>query len=265
MKIKKLIVAATTLLIMSGCTTEKVGYFQDVQSGEVIQMQAARVVKAQPGDKLSILVSSKNPQLAYLYNLPIVGHYETSTSQATLGNSRIASYKVDENGDIQFPILGRIHIAGLSRAEIAELIRSQLVNQDLLKDATVTVDFLDLYFSVMGEVKSPGRFLIDHDKTTLLDALSRAGDLTIYGKRDNVLVMREENGKQMTYRIDLSNASSLYNSPAFYLKQEDIVYVEPNERRAREATPMGNSFANPSLWVSVASFTMSLAVFIFKK
>ena len=124
--------------------------------------------------------------------------------------------------------------------------------------------FLDLYFSVMGEVKTPGRFLIDHDKTTLLDALSRAGDLTIYGKRDNVLVMREENGKQMTYRIDLSNAASLYNSPAFYLKQEDIVYVEPNERRAREATPLGNSLANPSLWVSVASFTMSLAVLIFK-
>ena len=264
MKIKKLIVAAAALLIMSGCTTEKVGYFQDVQSGEVIQMQPARVVKAQPGDKLSILVSSKNPQLAYLYNLPIVGHYETSTSSATLGNSRIASYKVDENGDIQFPILGKLHIADMTRAEIAETIRTQLVTQDLLKDATVTVDFLDLYFSVMGEVKTPGRFLIDHDKTTLLDALSRAGDLTIYGKRDNVLVMREENGKQMSYRSDLSNAASLYNSPAFYLKQEDIVYVEPNERRAREATPLGNSLANPSLWVSVASFTMSLAVLIFK-
>ena len=264
MKHKKLIVAAAFCTILLGaCTTPRIDYFQDIKPGQVVQMQQARTIKAQPGDKLSILVSSKNPQLAYLYNLPIVGHYETSTANASLGNSRIASYKVDENGDIQFPVLGKLHIAGLSRAEISELIRRRLVDSDELRDAVVTVDFLDLYFSVMGEVKAPGRFIIDHDKVTLLDAISRAGDLTIYGNR-NILVLREENGKQYTYSIDLSNAEEIYTSPAFYLKQEDIVYVSPNDRRARESTPLGNSLANPSLWVSVASFTMSLCVLLFK-
>ena len=106
--------------------------------------------------------------------------------------------------------------------------------------------------------------MMDHDVTTIIDALSCAGDLTINGKRDNVLVMREENGKQMAYRVDLTNVQSLYNSPVYYLKQGDMIYVEPNEKKAREATAAGNAFLQPSLWISLASLLTTVSVLIFK-
>ena len=134
----------------------------------------------------------------------------------------------------------------------------------MIKDPVVTVDFLDMYFSVTGEVSKPGRFIINHDKTTLFDALSQAGDITIFGKRDNVLVLREEDGQQKAYRIDLRNSQELYTSPAFYVQQNDMIYVEPNAKRARESQASGNSWLQPSLWISLASFAVSLAVLIIK-
>lgn len=264
MRTNKLLIAAAAAMLLSACSAPKLGYFQDVQSGQLNQLQAPNLLKIQSGDKLSILVSSKNPELAYLYNLPVVGRYNTSTSNHGLSTSTVAHYTVAGDGSIQFPVLGKLFIAGKTRSEVAEYVRELLVSGDHLKDATVTVDFLDMYFSVMGEVKSPGRFIIDHDKVTLLDALSQAGDLTINGLRKNVLVMREEGGKQTAYRVDLTNSDNLYSSPAFYLKQNDIVYVEPNAKRARESTGTGNAFLSPSLWLSLASFLASITVLIVK-
>ena len=165
----------------------------------------------------------------------------------------MASYTVDENGCIDVPVLGQMEIKGKTRSGVAAYIKKELIDRQMLKDPVVTVDFLDLFFSVMGEVNAPGRFLMDHDKTTLIDALSRAGDLTINGRRDNVLVMREENGKQLAYRIDLTNLQSIYNSPVYYLKQGDMIYVEPNENQARESTGTGNALTQPTLWISLAS------------
>ena len=260
MKLKKLFIAFSLAILLVGCETPQLGYFQDVQDGQMNQIAISHRIQAQPGDKLSILVSSKNPELAYLYNLPIVGHYQSSTSGRGLSTSQIANYTIDENGDIEFPYVGLMHIAGLTRSEIASLVKRTLISKDLLKDPSVTVDFLDMYFSVMGEVKSPGRFIIDHDKVTLLDALSQAGDLTIYGRRDNVLVMREEDGMQKSYRVDLTDASKLYASPVFNLKQNDIVYIQPNPKRARESTGVGNAFSQPSLWISIASLATTLFV-----
>lgn len=264
MKINKLFMLMCLAILVGSCSAPKLGYFQDVQSGQVNELQPPKLVTVQPGDKLSILVGSKDPGLAYLFNLQIVGRYKTSQSDANLSTSQVASYTVDENGDIDFPVLGKLTLKGMTRSEIATYIKNQLITRELLKDPIVTVDFLDLYFSVMGEVNEPGRFLMDHDKTTLIDALSRAGDLTINGRRDNILVMREENGKQMAYRIDLTNVQSLYSSPVYYLKQEDLIYVEPNEKKARESTAAGNAFLQPTLWISLASLITSVSVLIFK-
>ena len=260
MKISKLIILMFLALLVASCTAPKLGYFQDVQSGQVQELQAPKLVTVQPGDKLSILVSSKDPGLAYLFNLPIVGRYKTSQSDVNLNASQVASYTVDANGEIDFPVLGKISLIGMTRSHI----KNQLITRELLKDPIVTVDFLDLFFSVMGEVNDPGRFLMDHDVTTIIDALSRAGDLTINGRRDNVLVMREENGKQMAYRVDLTNLQSLYISPVYYLKQGDLIYVEPNEKKARESTAAGNAFLQPTLWISLASLLTSVSVLIFK-
>lgn len=264
MKFRNLLILVCMTIIVSSCEAPKLGYFQDVQSGQVQQLSAPKLVTVEPGDKLSILVGSKDPSLAYLFNLQIVGRYKTSQSDANLSTNQVASYTVDETGCIDFPVLGKLNISGKTRSEVASYIKHELISRQMLKDPIVTVDFLDLFFSVMGEVNAPGRFLMDHDKTTLIDALSRAGDLTINGKRDNVLVMREEDGKQMAYRVDLTNIQSIYNSPVYYLKQGDMIYVEPNEKKAREATAAGNAFLQPTLWISLASLLTSVSVLIFK-
>ena len=264
MKFRNLLILVCMTIIVSSCEAPKLGYFQDVQSGQVQQLSAPKLVTVEPGDKLSILVGSKDPGLAYLFNLQIVGRYKTSQSDANLSTTQVASYTVDETGCIDFPVLGKLNISGKTRSEVASYIKHELISRQMLKDPIVTVDFLDLFFSVMGEVNAPGRFLMDHDKTTLIDALSRAGDLTINGKRDNVLVMREEDGKQMAYRVDLTNIQSLFNSPVYYLKQGDMIYVEPNEKKAREATAAGNAFLQPTLWISLASLLTSVSVLIFK-
>lgn len=263
-KSKILSVLALTALLLGSCSAPNLGYFKDVESGQQYQLPESKSFEVHPGDNLSIIVSSRDPQLAYIFNLPVVSRVDAGVSQVNIGNSRVASYRIDPNGDIDFPVLGKLHIGGMTRSEIAAYIKGQLTGKDLLRDAIVTVDLLNLYYSVMGEVKNPGRFAIDQDKVTLLDAISRAGDLTIYGRRDNVLVLREDGNKQYTYRINLTKPEEIYSSPAFYLKANDKVYIEPNIKRARESTELGTTLVQPSFWMSVVSFLTSMAVIIFK-
>ncbi|MBQ0115412.1 MAG: polysaccharide export protein [Bacteroidales bacterium] len=250
--------------MMASCTTPRVGLFQNAESGSSFKIQSPQFVLLQPGDKLSILVSSKDPQLAYLFNLPIVGHYRTTSSEQGLNINQVASYTVDQNGCIDFPVVGEMKLAGMTKKEISQYIKNTLINKGYLKDPQVTVDFLDLTFGVIGEVKNPGRFAFDHDKITLLDAISRAGDLTIYGIRENVLVTREENGEQKFYRINMTNVEEIYSSPVYYLKPNDIIYVEPNDKKAKESTIVGATYNSPSFWLSVASVLTSMSVLIFK-
>lgn len=265
MKLKQVYLFFFLTMVMASCQAPRLGYFQDVQSGQIEQLQPPKLVTIQPGDKLSILVGSKDPGLAYLFNLQIVGRYKTSqSSDANLTTSQVASYTVDESGEIDFPVMGKLMIKGKTRSEVASFIKNELISRSLLKDPVVTVDFLDMTYSVLGEVNSPGRFNMDHDKTTLIDALSRAGDLTINGKRENVLIMREEDGQEKAYRIDLTNLQSIYSSPVYYLKQGDMIYVEPNEKKARESTAAGNAFLQPTLWISLASLITTISVLIFK-
>ena len=137
----------------------------------------------------------------------------------TTSGSRASGYTVDKRGYIKFPVLGSLPIEGKTREEVALSIETELVKRDLLKDPIVTVDFVNLCISVLGEVNKPGRFNIDRDNLTLLDALSLAGDLTIYGKRTKIVVLREEGGKQTSYEVNLCSAKDLYASPAYYLSQ----------------------------------------------
>ena len=122
---------------------------------------------------------------------------------------------------------------------------------------------MNLTGSVMGEVNSPGRYSIDKDKMSILEVLSMAGDLTIYGRRDNVLVLRQEEGEQKVYAVNLASADQLYTSPAYYLQQNDVVYVEPNDTKARQSTVNGNNVRSTSFWLSLASLLTTIAVLIF--
>lgn len=251
-------------------TPARITYFQDLRPGESEQqVVAATEIKVRPGDKLSIIVNSRDPQLTQLFNLPYVsqqiGQGSASVKSTSSGTSQgVSGYTVDEEGRIDFPVLGKIEIAGKNREEIAAFLKEELLAKNLVKDPVVTVEYMNLCISVLGEVASPGRYSIDRDKVTLLDAISMAGDLTIYGKREKVLVLREENGVQRVYGVNLCSAEHLYTSPVYYLRQNDVVYVEPNNVRARQATVNGNNVRSTSFWISLASLLTTIAVLVFK-
>lgn len=246
-----------------------VTYFQDLRPGESEQkVIAATEIKVRPGDKLSIIVNSRDPQLTQLFNLPYVGQQigqgAVTANNTTNSSQGVSGYTVDEEGMIDFPVLGKIEIAGKNREEIAAFIKGELLAKNLVKDPVVTVEYMNLCISVLGEVTKPGRYSIDRDKVTVLDAISMAGDLTIYGKREKVLVLREEEGVQHVYGINLCSAEHLYTSPVYYLRQNDVVYVEPNNVRARQATVNGNNVRSTSFWISLASLLTTVAVLVFK-
>lgn len=266
MKFCKMLMAVACVLALGSCSTPKqISYFQDLRPGESEMSLAAPVeITVRPKDKLSILVNSQNLRLTNLFNLPIVSQQVGVENTSSGTNRGMSGYTVDSKGDIDFPVLGKIHIQGMTREQVAAHIKEELQSHDLVKDPVVTVEFMNLTVSVMGEVNEPGRYNIDKDNITILDALSQAGDLTIYGKREKVLVLRNEEGKQHVYGVDLCSGNHIYSSPAYYLQQGDVVYVEPNDTKARQSTVNGNNVRSTSFWISLASLLTSIAVLIAK-
>lgn len=259
--IKYLFVA---VLLCSCSTTKQIAYFQDLQPDKSWhEIVTPLEIKIRPEDKISILVNSKDPLLADLFNLPIVSRQIGQNNLSGYAQG-LSGYTVNAAGKIDFPVLGEIYVAGKSRSEIAAHIKNELITQDLVKDPVITVEFMNLTISVLGEVQSPGRYNIVKDKITLLDALSLAGDLTIYGRRENVLVIREEHGVQTVYKTNLCSAADLYASSAYYLQQNDVVYVEPNSTRSRQSTVNGNNIRSTSFWISLTSLLTTICVLIFK-
>lgn len=237
-------------------------------SNDAVQTLASqRRLTVQPDDRLSIVVNSKDPDLAMVFNLPVaqtrIGTNSGSGSSSN-ANGQVSSFIVDESGNIEYPILGTIHVGGMTRKEIAAEISRQLISNKLLSDPLVTVEFLNATISVLGDVNSPGEYPITRDNMTILQALSKAGDLNITGMRDNVLVVREEDGQDRAYRVDLTDTDNLMSSPAYYLQQNDVVYVEPNDTKKRQATANGNTLFTPAFWISVASFFITITTLILK-
>ena len=229
-KLHGLLSAIAFILLLSGCSnTKEVAYFQDVNNGATIDLIKSSEIKFRPNDKMTIVVNCRDPKLAALYNLPVMSQrlgeesYSNSSYQMSL-------YSVDANGDINFPIVGKIHVEGLNRQEVAEAVKSKLSSE------------------------------IVKDRTTIMEVLGEAGDLTIHGLRTNVKVIRTNGDKQEVYTIDLTNAKELASSPAYYLQQNDVVYVEPNLMRKRQNSVNGNNVLSTSFWISVASLLTSVAL-----
>lgn len=258
MKIRILILFALAVFLSSCATTRKVVYFQDVRNDTVQEQPVLQEssIRLQPDDKVSIVVASQEPMLNAMFNLPIIqpriGASLTETA-ASQSQNEASVYTIDPEGNIDFPVLGSLHVAGLRRDELSSMIKHRLESQNLLQKPVVTVEYMNLGYSVLGEVNNPGRFLIDKDHVTVLDALSKAGDLTIQGRRSNITVVRQEGNVQKFYPIDLTSAKSVYGSPAYYLRQNDMVYVQPNAARARLFRASGNTMLQPSFWISLAS------------
>lgn len=254
----KAISAAMCVVALSSCKTqEKMLYFQDVPVNTTETVNGERDIKLQPKDQISIIVNSKDPRLAILFNLT-TARYQAGQSDMSYGrNGEISGYTLDDNGDIDFPVIGKVHIADMTKSQVAAFIKSKLVESNMINDPVVTVEFMNLYFSVLGEVNKPGKYMITKDQINLLEALSMAGDLSVYGVRDGIYVVREEAGKRTTYNVDIRK-KSLFDSPAYYLKQNDVIYVQPNKTKTKNSN-IGNS---TSLMVSATSVLVSVATLV---
>ncbi len=253
---------ATCLFMLSSCATVKdIAYFQNkvVNQPEKIDKHAGIVI--QPKDMLSIVVSSRNPELVTMFNLPIVSYQAGSESLSGSGMQRLLGYVVDNDGYIDFPVLGPLEVAGMTRWELSEMIKGKLIKEGLLSDAVVTVEFMNFKVSVLGEVNAPGTYIIEGDKVTVLQAISLARDLTIFGLRENVSVIRERDGERTIYQINLCDVN-LFKSPAYYLQQNDIIYVEPNPEKARQSTTDDKTLRMTSIFVSGGSLLVSIATLV---
>ena len=259
-----IVLSLTVVAILSAsCSSVKdVAYLQNrvIDNSEKVDRYAGVII--QPMDILSIVVSSRNPELAAMFNLPVVTFQEGSEVGLTGGyGQKLMGYMVDEQGMIDFPVLGKIKAAGMTRWELSENIKRRLVKDGYLSEAVVTVEFMNFKVSVIGEVASPGTFSIEGDKVNVLQALAMAKDLTIYGRRDNVLVIREQDGRRVIYQINLLDVD-MFKSPAYYLQQNDVVYVEPNSKKARQSTIDDKNLRLTSIAVSSASVLLSLVTLI---
>ncbi len=262
----KLSIVGIVMLFLHSCaSTDDIVYYQDVDEIAELNVPPVQKIVLKPGDKISVIVNCKDPKLTELFNLPYVSKRlgASASSSGSSGSGQVMGYTIDAEGFIEVPAIGQVQIAGLTREEAQQKIKQTIIEQEQATEAVVTIEFINLTVEVVGEVARPGKYFINNDDFSLIEALNAAGDLTIYGQRENILVMREEKGVQKAYRVNLCSAQDVFNSPAFYLKQNDIVYVEPNKTKARQSTVNGNNVRSASFWLSIASFLTSiLLVFI---
>ncbi len=230
------------LLVAGSCTSyRKVPYLQGAENfskEELSKLNTQFTQKIMPSDLLSITVNTTTPEAAVPFNLPLIptAKVENSTGTYGLNNTMgMQSYLVNQDGTIDFPILGKLSIGGLSKNQVQDLIKSKIFPAYIKEEPIVTVRFLNYKVSLLGEVARPGTYVVANEKINILEALSLAGDMTIYGRRENVLLMRENlSGEKEIIRLDMTQKDLLL-SPYFYLQQNDIVYVQPNKSRARGA------------------------------
>lgn len=253
-------------LLFTACATPKnITYLQDLNNGQTNQLANYKGVTLKPSDMVSIVVNTKTTELTNILNLPFSSQIIGNSSVSAIAQSHgVSGYTLDSEGNIDFPLIGKLHLAGKNREEVAAYVKKALEENNIATNPVVTVEFLNLQYSMMGEINRPGDYSIARDKITIIEALGRAGDLTIYGKRDSIFVYRQENGVQKTYSLSLLDSKSLINSPAYYLQQNDIVYVRPNDYRKRQSTANASEVTTVSFWLSVISALATIAVLVFK-
>lgn len=247
------------VVMLSACDAQRrVLYLQDVESGSEIVLPDNYVIRIKPLDQITIVVNSKNPELAMPFN--------TSTSYNSLNGvvtntnaneSSLQVFTVDSKGYISMPVIGDVKISGLTREEAEAKIEKMIVDGEYIADPKVNVRFANLTVSIIGEVTKPGRYNINKDQLTIFEALALAGDMTIYGNREDVAIIREKDGKSIVMKLDL-RSQDIFSSPYFYIEQNDVIIVSPNKFKA--ATAEINQ--NRSFWISLASTGISLATLL---
>ncbi|MGY2134513.1 polysaccharide biosynthesis/export family protein [Hymenobacter sp. HD11105] len=249
----KPLVLLLLLALLAGCVnTRQATYFNSLQDNSEFQELIAPEHLIQPKDLLAITVSSQNPEAARIFNLP--GRTDVRTTTAAGTQLELAGYLVNPAGFIHFLMLGDLRAQGLTTGQLQTAIRQTIVERKLLVDPVVDVRLLNYKITVLGEVATPTVISVPSEKISLLEALGLAGDITLYGKRHNVLVIREVDGKRVTHRVNL-NSADLFTSPYYYLQSNDVVYVEPNKARVASVSRL-----NQYLPAIVSSFSVLILV-----
>lgn len=237
-------------ILLQSCASRKtVAYLQDINNNSSSITEASFEPILKKDDLLSIIVSANDPEITYMFNIPqIQGSYKVNENQ-----DGIKTYLVDSKGEIEFPVIGRIAIAGLTRTQAVDLLIEKI--KPYITNPTINLRILNFKISVLGEVNRAGSFTINSERITLLEAIANAGDLTIYGRRDNILVIREKDGKKSYNRLDITK-SDFVNSEFYYLTQNDVVIVEPNKTR------VNSSAFGPNVSATISALSVLASIII---
>ena len=254
-----LIGSALLAILLVSCSAQKrVWYLQDAQPFTPEQIAENGQIRIKPLDRLTIVVNSKDPELAVPFNSSTSYNSLTGNNiSGTASSQALQMRTVDEKGMLDMPVIGKIECAGKTRSELAEAIAGKIREGGYINDPTVNVQFADMKISVIGEVLRPGFYDVTRDKISIFDALAMAGDMTVYGVRTEVIVTREVDGKRTIEVLDLTS-KELFDSPAFYLQQNDVVYVKPNKYKAQA----GEISQNRNFYLSLVGTAISVATLI---
>ena len=251
------------VVFLIGCAPQRdLVYFSNLDSDDVNETQVIENVvipTIQPDDLLSIQVISLSAESNMLFNQGVVGSLGSTVSDANRMQSRTSSegYLVDKDGYINFPVIGKIHLGGLTKDAATDTIEN-ILDREYVKDPTVNIRFLNFKITLIGEVNTPSTVTILTEKVNIMEAISLAGDLTAIGKRENVLIIREKDGKRHLIRVDL-NDKNLLNSPDYYLQQNDILYVEPDRNKQVGV----NTNSKVDQWIKYGGVGLGLLTLIF--
>ena len=270
---KSVLILLLAVFSLTGCITDKrIIYLQGADTTYAVprQIEQAYELKIQPDDQLAVSITSQNRELIEPFNNNTLigggnnGYTGTNTVNVQSG---VSYFTVDKNGEISFPIFGQMKVQGKTTREVSMMIENLLRNGDgnydaSIKDAIVTTKIMSFKVTILGDVKAPGYQTFTGERLTVLEAIGRAGDLNSSAKRDHVLVIREEDGKRTTYDLDLRDEATVFNSPAYYLQQNDVIYVQPNKsvrvKGSTSYTLLSVSSTLVSMVVSIVSLIIAI-------
>ncbi len=238
-------------LVSSGCSRKEYLYLADMQDEAGYVVANRHQTRIQDDDMLKITVSCKNPELAAPFNVGSGGVRVGATGQVTTDASTDNVYRVNSDGDINFPVLGVVHVGGLSLTDASDLIRDKIIAGNYIKEPIVSIEFKNFHYTVLGAVGSNGTVRVDGDKVTILEAIANAGDLLPNADLERVAVIREADGQRKIYTVDV-RSTDIFNSPAFYLAQNDIIYARPKK-------PRSSNDAKLLTWITVALSAVTAA------
>ncbi|MNF46885.1 Polysaccharide biosynthesis/export protein [compost metagenome] len=253
--LKKIIPFLFVILLFSCASRKDIVYYQNIDGAKFNGNANSYEVKIQPDDLLLIIVSAEDPEIAVPFNLMSVSVESTVRPYTVSGQQTNQMYLVDANGMIDFPVLGSMKVGGLTRTEVLQMLKSKIAVY--IKEPIINLRITNFKVSVQGEVGVPGTYNVTSERITLVEALSMARDLTIYGVRNNILVIREVDGVKSYNRVDITQ-SNFIDSPFYYLAQNDVVYVEPNQNKINGAAVGPNT----SVLISITSLLITLVTLI---